>query len=170
MRLLVSSVEKRTVISPLERDAAIATYRQTDRISIRNGGARIPAGVIKIFFSSAIDNPRRHRPAVIKAAQLAETQHRTIMDINNSSRVMRVKFEIRSYRSIAFVSRSKVEAQSIFIDTICQRQLSMAHHPIVIMVRRKDDSSLFPLWNVQRVHQKSMSLLDTSLLFAGLPL
>src|SRR5438132_12905355 len=110
MRLGGGAIQKGTVIRAMKRLAAIFTDRQTDRVAIRHSGARVPTGVVKIFFLAAIDYPGRHRATVIKTTELAEAEGRLIVNMAHARRVISVNLDESGHRAILFVSRSKVDS------------------------------------------------------------
>src|SRR6266850_5745096 len=93
------------------------------------------------------------------------------MNIENVFRARSLNFKVGSMRAPATVSCSEVDTQNSLAHFLYHRNRSVTNHPVVVMIRREDDTFLYPV-HCEPVcdDQKSKSLLDNSPFFAGFPL
>src|ERR1044072_2028166 len=144
MGLMFGSIQNRTFERPLESSPTIPAYRQPNRISIRDGGARVPAGVVKVFQRSAIDDPRRHRAAVVETTKLTESQQRPIVNILHLARIIGINFDVGGNGAIEVVARAEIDSQHVFSHASDERHLGVALHPVVVLIWSEDQTFFYP--------------------------
>jgi hypothetical protein len=91
-----------------------------------------------------LQDPGRHRAAVVEAAELAAAQHELVRRVPNLVRIVGLYVEIGGLRVILRVSRTEVDARGVTADQVDHRHLRMGDHPIPVVAGDVENTLLAP--------------------------